>query len=144
MLECLKNIPTGLFIFFSSFVAALVTIYIHRKNTFNAAANKFKSNILKELEGLVPTNGYWGKKEYRRFRESIPLIKREALEFRSVIPFYRLKGFDKAVNDYCEFSQNMDWITAAADVFYYSEDTEITQKEQYTKNIHILLSYAKG
>lgn len=142
MLNYLQNIPTGLFIVLGSLVAAFIAVHIQRKNTFNAASIKFKSSILKELEGLVPVNGYWKREEYDRFNKSIPVIKREALEFRSVVPFYSIKGFDKAVTNYCAHSQNMNWHTAAADVLY-DKETKVTQKEQFTINVHKLLSYAK-
>lgn len=142
MYEYIQNIPTGLFIVLASLIAALVAVYIHRRNRFIAAANKFRNMILKELEGLFPVNGYWERNEYDRFKNSVPIVKREALEFRTVIPFYQKSEFDKAVIDYCAHSQDMNWRKAAADVFY-DKETKITQKEKFANYVRCLLSFTE-
>jgi len=97
---------------------------------FHSAADKFKSTVLEQLQGLIPVNGYWSQNEYSRFKGTIPIIKRAALEFRDSIQFpSKRKRFDKAVIEYCKQCEAINWHTALADVIY-AEETKETQKEK--------------
>lgn len=123
-------------------IAAWVAIYVNRRTRYTNAADKFRSTMLNELEGLIPINGYWKRDEYIRFNNSIPIIKRAALEFRTAVPFYSKRSFDKAVIEYCNQSQDINWNQAVVDVFY-GDETEVTQKEKITKCVYHLLSFTE-
>lgn len=126
----------------AALIGALTAIYVQRKNRFTVAADAFRKVILSEMQGIIPVNGFWPKEEYSRIKNSIPIIKRAALEFRPAIPFYRRRHFDEAVMKFCEKAGNANFDTAIADVFY-SEEVIVTQKETIVKCVHCILSFTE-
>jgi len=123
-------------------ISAYIAIYIHNRNRFHAASDKFRSIVLVELKGLFPVNGFWKPEVYPKIQGTMPTIKKAALEFRATIPFYRKSRFDKTVIAYCEHCQNIKWDKAVMDAVF-SDDIKQTQKEQFVKCVDHLLSFTE-
>ena len=115
---------------------------LHRRKRFHAAADKFRSTVLAELEGIFPVAGYWEQKIYPKFPDTIPAINRAALELIPSLPFYKRTSFSRAVNEYREQCKSMNWQTAFADSVYESETTT-TQKEAFVTCVQNLLSFTE-
>lgn len=127
---------------FIAMIPVYFAVYLHNRNRFNAAADKFRGVVLSNLEGIVPVNGFWRQDIYPRINNTVPIIKRAALEFRPAVPFYRKRGFDIAVMEYCNQGENVNWHQAAADAIY-GDDTEKTQKEIFSECVFKLLSFTE-
>lgn len=142
MIPTLIEYRLHLIALFIALIPVYFTIYVFNRNKFSVAAKEFRNIILAELKGLIPTEGLWKQEEYPRFSKSIPVIKRAAYDFRGELPFYRKRGFNKAVMEYCKQSQNINWNQAVLDALD-SDKIAITQKERFANCVYHLLSFTE-
>lgn len=107
------------------------------------AAQRFRSRIFTELEGLYPVTQYWDKGVFYRFPQSIAKIESAAVEFRLFIR--RKAHFDAAVKRYCKCCNEITWDRCAAWSMYPSmrKEGEIDPKDKFTRCVEALLSFAK-
>ena len=111
---------------------------------FNEAANKFRSRILVELEGLYPVTQHWDTNTFHRFKQSITKIESAGAEFRYFIR--DSDEFDDAVNKYCKICREITSDRCAAWAMYPTmrEEGEIGPREEFANCVEILLSFAKA
>lgn len=142
MNEILIEYRSYLIALFIALIPVYFAVYIHNRNRFNAAADKFRSTVLNELKGIVPVEGFWNQEIYIRIKDATPNIKRAAFEFLPAVPYLRKSRFNKAVMTYCEQSENINWIQAIADA---ADETPIeeTQKGKFVKCVFHLLSFTE-
>lgn len=119
-----------------------ITDTLNRKTRHITASYKFRSTMLTELAGIIPVEGIWNQEVYTRIQNSIPTIKRAAIEFYPAIPFIRKGGFNKAVIEYCEKSENINWEQAILDAVNETE-YELTQKGKFVQCVCRLLSFTE-
>lgn len=142
MNEILIEYRSYLIALFIAMIPVYFAIHVHNRNRFHISADKFKSSVLSELKGIVPVEGTWKPEIYDRIPATTAAIRRAAWEFVSAVPFYRKSGFNKAVIEYCEQSENINLNQAILDA---AEETapEESQKGKFVKCVVKLLSFSE-
>lgn len=112
---------------------------------FNEAASKFRSTIIRELEGLYPATQYWDRNIFSRFRESITKVESAVAEFSHFLPNTSKGSLAKALKNYSDHCNSMTWESCAAFNMYPSmrKPGEKGPREVFQLNIDALLSFAK-
>jgi hypothetical protein len=77
-------------------LGTLVTLDIRRKNACDAAAAKFRLDLLNALTGLYPVPTDWPKDVDAHLRKIFPSLQRSVAEFRPYLPWYKRRAYDKA------------------------------------------------
>jgi hypothetical protein len=112
---------------------------------FNLAADKFRADILKELEGFYPDTTVGEPKIEIRLRDSIPRIKTIAEEYRPYISSSREDAYDTALKNYYDYCKIMTSNKCAAFDMYPSmrKPGEKSPRELFNEHVDALLSFAK-
>jgi hypothetical protein len=141
-----ENIPWALgivVVLFGIVAAHRLFLYRQKKNKMVKASEKFRNEILTELEGLYPTTHYWDKNVYPRLAQSITKIESAAIKFRPYA--VRKSEFDSAIKKYCEYCKSLTWEKVTGWDMYPSMRTpgEIGPKEKFKQIVEIILSFTK-
>ena len=120
-----------------------LTLSVNRRKSFDTAADRFRSKILAELEGLYPVTQHWDERDFSRLLQSIPKIENATEEFRFFVA--RKDDFDAAVKEYCDCckqvtsNNNRVWIFFDAD----RKPNEISPRHKFGHCVKNLLSFTK-
>lgn len=151
----IPNLPLWPFIIISAFIAILGTIYVQRLNAFRTASTKFTGIILNELKDVYPIPSNWPEDidSFLRFRFAD--IQAAVSEFKTHLPWYNVKSFDRAwflyrigeggcethKQDYWQYIPSVSTFTSEGKEF--TIDTRDTYEDTFKKNVARLLKYAK-
>jgi hypothetical protein len=113
---------------------------------FNEAADKFRSSILRELEGFYPDTTVSDPKIEIRLRDSIPRIKTIAEEFRPYIFPLNEDVYNTALTNYYDYCKVITRDKCAMFDTYpgMHKPGEKHPKEIFRNNVDVLLSFAKN
>ena len=128
-----------------------ITWRIYTKKRFIEAADKFRSTVFTELEGLYPTPAKWpdnGFQIVQILKDKFPRLEIAVTEFRSHLSRFKRKSFDEAWLKYNK-EYYYDYVpikgheTDERGVVVYSHDNTATYKDNFKHNIDVLLTFAK-
>ena len=95
----MSKLPTWPFIIIAALIGILGTYTVRRYIAFQNASIKFHKAILNELKDIYPNPVNWPKNtlNIKHILESKFINLQVAIEeFRGALPWYKIKGFDKA------------------------------------------------
>jgi hypothetical protein len=130
-------------------IAGLILFQVHRYNTFKSASEKFRSTVLKELEGLYPTPAKWPSDPVRiviLLKYNSPRLEIAVEEFRCHLSRFKRKRFANAWRTYHENYSEYYPHTGKGylnDKLVYDVDTTKTYKDSFKHNVDALLKFAK-
>jgi len=130
-------------------IVAYLTGLNNRRSRFANASEKFRSIILKELEGLYPTPTKWPDPEHKIIyilKDKFPCLEIAVTEFRCYLPWFTRKRFDSAWQKYHEDYSEYYPHTGKGYSFgqlVYEIDTTKTYHDTFKHNVDALLKFAK-
>jgi hypothetical protein len=131
-------------------IGGLILFQVHRYNAFKSASEKFRSTVLKELEGLYPTPAKWPSREMQIvqiLRDKFPKLEVAVTEFREHLSCTKRKRFDEAWLKYNkEYYYNyipIKGTSYARGETVYTTDYTTTYKDNFKHNVDDLLKFAK-
>jgi hypothetical protein len=121
-------------------MALLTALVLYRKKNFRDAADAFRSKVLSEVQGVIPTNGAWCELEINQLKNTIPAINKYALELKPHILFYNKNTFDKAVTNYCDLVNGTNYVNYSADIMY-PDNNKVPQRELILNSFNQMLGF---
>jgi len=151
------SLPKWAVIIIASFFSYIGYLLVFGTKRYFDASAEFRKVIYTEFEGLYPTPVNWPKNTMaivQILKEKYPRIEIAVHNFRDHLPFFLIKGFDKAwIRYYNEYEQEgwqsyFQYVPMKGESFSYGEkiseyDNTEPFKGNFKKNIDNLLKYAK-
>lgn len=133
-------------------ITGLILFQIHRYNAFKSASDKFRSAVLKELEGLYPIPSNWPTGAFhigKVLTDKFKVLQSVVETFRDYLPWYKRSSFDIAWFKY--YYYNAYATEPASDknkseqcYHHYMDYSEMPDpKETFKHNVDALLKFAK-
>ena len=127
-----------------------ITWHIYTKKRFIEAADKFRSTVYAELEGLYPTPAKWPSEEIQIIqilKDKFPKLEISVTEFRLHLNWFKRKRFDAAwkqynKENYFDYTPITGRSTGKGERTY-SYDYTKTYHSNFKHNIDVLLKFAK-
>ncbi|MBI5212209.1 MAG: hypothetical protein HY957_02415 [Nitrospirae bacterium] len=147
-------IETNRWIIAAALIMSAVSAYLvglnNRRNRFATASDKFRSTILKELEGLYPSPAKWPSNNLEIInilQDKFPKLEVAVAEFRGHLGWVDRKRFDNVWQQYNK-ENYFDYIPISGrshekGVCTYSSDYTKTYKDNFKHNVDSLLKFAK-
>ncbi len=142
----LSQIPSGVFIILSAFIAGFFAVVVPKHNRASEASNNFRNSVLDLFKDVYPTPETQPENLKEIIKVNYPYLNSEIHKFRPFVPWYKRNKFDRDWNEFRGFDKD-DWFNRSTDFFKYGEYSMngVPNKgyEQFHANLTRLISYAK-
>jgi len=125
----------------AALIGGLFLLHVHRLNAFRAASTKFRAAVLEIFKAIYPAPSRWPENVDSFLRNVLPGLQSAVTEFRSFLPWYRQRAFDRAWFRYrCATGRKID-IQCYHHYMDFSDQPD--PKETFKRNVDAMLSFAK-
>ncbi|CAA0117690.1 Uncharacterised protein [BD1-7 clade bacterium] len=145
MIDIFSWIPTGVFILIGTFTATLTAFVMPRYNRCREASIQFRNAILDCFKEVYPHPDKWPDDFKSYLIDRYPLIQAEVQKYRPFVPFYKIRKYDDAWNNFRGFDKD-DCFSRETDFFQYRDysldGVPNDGKMNFRENLAKLLSFS--